>query len=316
MEEEWEAFLSESENGTIFHSQRFLSYHRPDKFRHHHLIFMLRGKMRAIFTGAEIQSDKGLTLRSHPGASYGGIVLKRESDFEDYYGIIEALLNYSRENGIKSLSLTQTPTIYNSCGSQGVEFALTSFGFKSAVVELTQSVNLTRLGYDAFESVVDKTRNACRQARKKGVIYQEDVPLSEENIRDFYEILVENRRALNVTPTHTEEELNRLVKLIPENLHLAFAEAGGERIAGLLHFICNPRVVLLFYVCHRRDKQSLKAAPFLLTNTLNWAKREGFEQLDFGISTVKGDPNTGLLKFKENFKTKPYLRTTYSIDLE
>ncbi len=262
MEKEWEEFLSESDNGTIFHSQRFLSYHSADRFKHHHLIFKLRGKTRAIFTGAEIQSEKGLTLRSHPGASYGGIVMKSEADFEDYYGIVQALLNYSRENDIKSIILTQTPTIYHAHGAQGVEFALSRFGFKSAVVELTQSVNLTKLGYDAFESVVDKTRNACRQAHKKGVIYQENVPLTEENIKDFYEILVENRRTLNVTPTHTEDELNRLARLIPENLHLSFAEADGERIAGLLHFICNPRVVLLFYVCHKRNKQSLKPAPF------------------------------------------------------
>ena len=316
MEREWETFLSESANGTIFHSQRFLSYHSPDKFKHHHLIFRMRGKIRAIFTGAEIDGEKGMTLKSHPGASYGGLVMKGEADFEDYYGVVQALIGYAENNNFKTVCLTQPPVIYHSSGSQGIDFALLQLGFKASVVELTQSVNLTVLNGNAFDSVVDKTRNACRQADKKGVVYQENVALTKENIKDFYGILVENRRALGVVPTHTEEELNRLAELIPENLHLSFAEYMGERIAGLLHFICNRKVVLLFYVCHKRDRQSLKPAPFLLTNTLNWADKNGYRELDFGISTLRGNPNRGLLKFKENFRTSPYLRTTYSIDIE
>ncbi len=313
---EWENFIPKSSNGTIFHSQRFLSYHPSARFRHHHLLFHLRGKLRAVFTGAEVEGEEGLELHSHPGASYGGVVIKRGADFEDYYGVTGALVEYARKTGFRAINLTQTPLIYHNIPSQGVEFALAAHNFTRHCENLTQSVDLTVLGQDVTESLVDKTRNAYRQAVKKGLVYCEDVELSEENLADFHRILVENRRILGVTPAHTLEELFKLARISPDSLHLAFVEKEGERIAGLLHFICNLRIVLLFYVCHNREKQSLKPVPFLLTNTLNWAREAGFRELDFGISTVKGDPTWGLLKFKENFKARPFLRTTYRIQIK
>ena len=211
--------------------------------------------------------------------------------------------------------MTQTPILYSKVPQQGVEFALIHHGFEVSRCELTQSVELQKLSSDPLDSLVDKTRNACRQAEKRGCIYAEGVELSPDNLADFHELLYENRKHLRVKPTHTLDELITLSKLIPEKLHLAFVEHNSRRIAGLLHFICNSRVVLLFYVCHDREKQSLKPAPYILAKTLNWAKQSGYSELDFGISTVRGEPNRGLLKFKENFRTRPFLRNSYYLKL-
>lgn len=315
MEQEWEEFLLESANGTIFHSHRFFAYHQAERFRHHHLIFRMRNKIRGIFTGAEFSGPDGLELRSHPGASYGGFAVRKNADFEDCYGLVEALVDYCRNAGFKSVHMTPTPIIYYDVPHQGVEFALDRFGFHVSRCELTQSVDVNTLAPNAIDSLVDKTRNACRQAVKKGVIYEESVPLTVENLTVFHEMLVENRKRLGVTPTHTLEELIRLSLLIPDKLHLAFSTIDNKRIAGLLHFICNSKVVILFYVCHDRTMQEYKPGAFLLGNTLNWVRSAGYTELDFGISTVRGEPNRGLLKFKENFCTRSFLRNTYSLNL-
>lgn len=309
--EEWERFITNSSNGTIFHSLRFLAYHPPDKFRHHHLMFRLRGKLRAVFTGAEVACPQGLELHSHPGASYGGIVIRKRTDFEDYYGVVEALTDYAQAAGFSAVNLTQTPLIYYQSPAQGVEYALAAYGFKHLFDNLTQSVDLTAIGDDASTFIIDKTRNAYRQALRNGLTYDEGVELTKDNLTDFHRMLMENRRGLGVIPAHTLDDLWKLAEIMPKNLHLTFVERGDSRIAGLLHFICNPRVALLFYVCHYRETQHLKPVPFLLANTLNWARRRGFRELDFGISTVDGTPTWGLLKFKENFRARPFLRTTF-----
>jgi hypothetical protein len=315
LRKEWEELLIHSNNGTIFHSHQFFDYHPAEKFCHHHLMFKMRGKYRALFTAAEIESEKGWELRSHPGASYGGFVIRPEADFQDYFNMVGALVDYAQKSGFQAIRLTQTPLIYYRHPIQGIEYALYHHGFQTELCALTQSVNLQSLKDNIIDSLVDKTRNAFRQALKKGMVYSEGVALSAENLSDFHRILTENRRFLGVKPTHTLEELIRLAELIPDKLHLAFAEKDGVKVAGLLHFICNPQVVLLFYVCHLRDKQDLKSAPFLLANSLKWAKENGYQELDFGISTVeKGLPNPGLLKFKENFCTRPFLRNTYRIE--
>jgi hypothetical protein len=313
---DWESFLENSANGTIFHSQKFLDYHPPGRFNNHHLFLSMRNKTRAIFTGAVIDNGDGPELHSYPGASYGGFVIRKDADFQDYFGMVEALTEYCGDKGFKKIRLTQTPIIYHPQHQQGIEFALQVQGYEPEIIELTQSVNLKMIGEDVYSSLVDKTRNACRQAEKKGIIYRENEPLNSKNIADFYDILFKNRNELGVHPTHTDEELNLLSKLIGDNLHLAFVETEGKRVAGLLHFICNSRVLLLFYVCHYREYQHLKPVPYLLAKTIEWAESQGFEELDFGISTVKGEPTTGLLKFKENFRARPFLRTTYVKELE
>ncbi len=271
----------------------------------------MRGKIRSIFTGAEINNDSGTILHSHPGASYGGFVVKNGADFEDFNKLVQALADYAKAQGFKAIRLTQTPLFYHRIQNQGLEFALNYHGFKAERVELTQSTDLKSLQDDVIDSLVDKTRNSCRRAAKLGVEYQEAVELNIENLSDFYRILVKNRTELGVEPTHTFNELIKLSQLVPDKLHLSFASCDGERIAGLLNFICSDRVVLLFYVAHLRDRQNLKPAPFLLANNLKWAKSAGFCEFDFGISTDKGIPNTGLLKFKENFRAMPFLRITY-----
>lgn len=316
LSEEWDNFILKSSNGTIFHSQRFFAYHPGKRFKHHHLIFRMRNKIRAVFTAAEIESDHGRELRSHPGASYGGFVMKQNSDFEDYLGVVKALIRYGSENGFDAISLTQTPLIYHAEFNQGIDFALEKCGFSVSCSEFTQSVDLTRFSNHPEDDLVDKTRNACRKARKAGLKYLENVELTPDNLSDFHHILNENRKALGVKPTHTLDELVKLSQLIPEYLHLAFIEHESKRIAGLLHFVCNPSVLLLFYVCHDRTEQSLKPVPLIMANTLKWAKNKGFRELDFGISTVKGDPNLGLIKFKENFRTRPFLRNTYFLKLK
>ena len=316
LQAEWEDFLSASSNGTIFHSLRFFEYHPPDRFKHHHLIFRMRGKIRALFTGAEIEGENGLELHSHPGASYGGFVIKPNADFEDHYGMVEALVEYAKACGFKAVRLTQTPLIYHQRPHQGIEFALRSHGFEVERCELTQSVDLTALKENVIDSLADKTRNAFRQSIRKGLIYEEGAELNRANLTDFHRILVENRKSLGVTPTHTSDELVKLSEIIPEYLHLSFVSYESQRVGGLLHFICNARVALLFYVCHQREHQDLKPVPFILTKTLEWARKQGFRELDFGISTDKGSPNRGLLKFKENFTARPFLRNTYRISLE
>ncbi|MCS7169495.1 MAG: hypothetical protein NZ949_02605, partial [Candidatus Kapabacteria bacterium] len=42
---EWEQFVACSNNGTMFHRLQFLDYHRPGKFRFHHLLFRSSGEL-------------------------------------------------------------------------------------------------------------------------------------------------------------------------------------------------------------------------------------------------------------------------------
>ena len=57
--DEWEKIVQHSNNGTLFHTRKFLSYHSKDRFIDHSLIFYKNNKPLSIFPAVEtIASDK------------------------------------------------------------------------------------------------------------------------------------------------------------------------------------------------------------------------------------------------------------------
>jgi hypothetical protein len=80
--EEWDEFVENSDNGTMFSKRRFLSYHAKDKFKDKSLCITKDGKLHSIFTAALIERDGKKILSSHPGASYGGFVHNSDLNFQ------------------------------------------------------------------------------------------------------------------------------------------------------------------------------------------------------------------------------------------
>lgn len=63
--EHWDSFVWQSNNGTFFHLQRFLSYHPEGRFTFHHLLFYRGTTLLAVLPAALM--DNGQTLESQLG---------------------------------------------------------------------------------------------------------------------------------------------------------------------------------------------------------------------------------------------------------
>lgn len=314
-EGEWEAFWPGAVNGTLFHSLRFLAYHPPGRFEIHNVTFRRKGNLVGIMPGAVRSEDGRRVWISHPGASYGGPAWSCKLHYSHLEELVRALVVYARRQGFAALRLTPPPVIYNPDPVQALDFALRRGGFKALRTELTQAVRLDAPPEALFASFVNKTRNAFRRAEKLGVRFRiVEQPTTAEFDR-FWEILEENRRGLGVVPTHSRAEIERLHQLIPEYLMLAVIEHNGRMLAGIWNFICNREVVLEFYMAHEAPAVPFKPVPYLTYHSLLWAREKGLKWMDFGISSIWGEPTWGLLKFKENFNARHFLRQTWQIDL-
>lgn len=88
-------------------------------------------------------------------------------------------------------------------------------------------------------------------------------------------------------------------------------------IAGVLVFILNSRVLNCFYICHDEKFQHLRPLNLVFSHLITWGLKEGFNFVDWGISTEKKgkDVNSGLFKFKESFGGRGVLRETYKFTL-
>ena len=56
--DEWEQIIQFSNNGTIFHKRKFLSYHPKDRFIDHSLVFYKNNKPFTLLPAAEINEVK------------------------------------------------------------------------------------------------------------------------------------------------------------------------------------------------------------------------------------------------------------------
>jgi len=311
----WERALKHSENRTIFQKHAFLDYHPVDRFDDHHLIFWVGEEPRVLLTGAVREVDGKRALVSYPGASYGGLVYPAGLSFNAAGHIATTLIRYAKSENFEKVILTHPPSFYSNWPGDIITFHLIKNGFTYLKREITQTIPIHYPDGDIFKTLCNKTRTAVRKATKSDLRIDEDVELSDANLEIFYPLLTDNRSRLGVIPTHSLEELKRLRDLVGDKLSLSIVYYGDIPAAGILNFVCNSRVLLIFYVCHDWDYQEHRPVPLLIYNTMQWAYRHGFRYLDFGTSTLNMDPNLGLIKFKENFGSLGYFRDTLSLDL-
>ena len=308
--EKWDGFVLESNNGTMFHLQKFLDYHTPGKFRFDHLIFLKKGNIFAVLPGA----IKNGVFESPIGASYGSIVTK-DVKFADALEIISSLLQYGKLNGINEFVLTSAPMIYETNMNQNLDFAMLWLGFNYQLHYISSAIKL-----DKDSDIIERFSPTVRRNIKKTI---KDFKLTVE-INDrydqFYPILIENKSRHNVKPTHSYEDLLKLKELMPDRLKLFMVYFEGKPIGGSLMFYPNKNVALCFYNMLIYEYEKYKPIQRVMYEVVKDATENGYRYVDIGVSQdTKAEnpmtPSMNLIEFKEKFDAKTIMRNTLSIKL-
>lgn len=301
----WDRFVLRSNNGTMFHLQRFLEYHQKGRFNWHHLLFLDKGDIIAVLPG----STMGTTFESPIGASYGSFVTNA-IDFGTALELVDSFSDYCRLHGFERALLTPPPFIYQKTISQNLEYALAYRGFGYDKHYISHSIRLESADFlSAFQST------ARRYIHK----YLREKTLTVEICDDyeaFYPILVNNKARHGVKPTHTLEELIRLKKLLPDNLVLFLVYKGTKPIAGSLMFVCNEQVALCFYNMLLYEYEQYNPIHAVMYEVAKWAIDRRCSWIDIGVSqdTKAENPMTpamSLIRFKEKFNAFGILRSTF-----
>ncbi len=308
--EKWDNFVLESNNGTMFHLQKFFDYHALDKFKFNHLIFLENDEITALLPGAMI-GDK---FESPIGASYGSIVTQ-DIKFNNALEIISTLLEYAEENGIKEIELTAAPVVYENKPNQNLDFAMLWLGFKYSLHYISSAIKL-----DKDEDIISRFQPTVRRNVRK-TFRNSDVRVEINDRYDqFYPILLKNKAKHEVKPTHSLEELLKLKELLPENIKLFMVYYKDVPIAGSLMFFVNRTCALCFYNMLDYNYEYLKPIHRIMYEVVNYSTDNNYSYVDIGVSQdTKAEnpmtPSLGLIDFKEKFDAKTVMRNTLSIKL-
>jgi len=305
-QQKWDDFVRTSNNGTIFHTRRFLGYHPKERFVDHSFIFRKGERWSSVLPAAMVSMQGKRFLISHPGASFGGPVFDFSISLKDTFFVVQSLLEAARSENVDEVRFTLPPLIYHSRPGNYFDFALLESGFSYSKREVSSVIPLDFSEDETLSIFSESARRAARRAMKLGVKVRES-----DDFSAFYAILQNNLKMRhNVKPTHTLTELLQLKQLFPNDIRLFGATIEGELVAGVVTFTCNPKVTLAFYISHREDMQEYRGVNVLFHEVIRWAIRQGFKFLDFGIFTVNMKTNWGLARFKESFGALGVFRDT------
>ena len=136
----WDEFVSIPNNGTIFQKQSFITYHIDRKFIDHSLIIKNNNNILAVLPAA----IKNNVLYSHPGSSYGGLVIAQDVEFSTINDMILELDNYCINNGFKSIFMINSPSIYHKELDYSLDYLLQWNNFYQKELYISHAVDINK----------------------------------------------------------------------------------------------------------------------------------------------------------------------------
>jgi hypothetical protein len=304
-EQEWDRFISEDAiNGTFLQSRNFLNYHPKDRFIDSSCLIFKENKLAAVVPGCVIDEDGKKVFASHPGSTFGGLVIHRKYyNANNLIEIIKALENYLLVHGFRKATLKLTSDLFSKEKSYLLQYVLTYRGY-SNYSELSTYIDFEDYGQEIQTNFSHGQKENLRYALKKGMNYKRLE--SNEEIDNFYAVLVKNLLKFNTKPIHSKDELidfkNNRLKDIVDFFGVFYDE---KMIAGTMLFKIN-QILHTQYLAADSEYSELRTMTYLYYNLINWAHNNAYKKLSWGISTEKNGTilNESLLAFKESFGSK------------
>jgi len=308
-EKQWDNFVENSNNGTIFHKLKFLEYHgRKFKNNESHIVFLKGESLFGVMPMVIFEKDEKKIAKSPYGASYGGFVFNKILNYCDSKEIIKLFIDYAKKLKINEIMITPPINIYHKKYSDTFILLMLEKGFKLVNSDITSIVYLNSNNLES-EEFTSRARNMARMARKARKAGVEIV--NKAAIKTFWKIMEKTFTKLGICPTHTLAEFQYLNRIYPDQIYADIAVIDKKPIAGIGYFKINSRVNMSFYLCSDIKYKQTQALSLLIYESLLKSKRQGFKYFDFGTSSANMIGRENIFRFKESFGAVGLFRNTY-----
>ncbi len=300
-QEEWNAFVAKSKNGTFLFDRRYMDYH-SDRFADSSLMFYRESKLYAILPANRV----GDTLCSHQGLTYGGLLMDEACTAEGVLHLFMDMNAWLKGEGVNRVVYKPIPYIYATLPAEEDLYALFRSGARLVARGISSTMDFNRL----LKWRHDR-HTALNRSRRNGLMVRQVDDMSE-----FWTILTDNLvNRHGVRPVHTLEEMKLLKERFADNITLyeAIGE-DGEVLAGMLLYRCG-RVLHSQYLAASPEGKKVGAIEAIIDVVLDVEKADYF---DFGISTEEDGHvlNEGLISQKEGFGGRGVCYDRYEYSLQ
>lgn len=253
-----------------------------------------------------IAGIKNKILTSPFSAPFGGFHYRNESIYiNEIENFLDQLIEYAKFQDIEEIFLIFPPAIYQQSFNAKTVNALIRMGFEMELPEITNWVELKHFK-ERFSH--KNSREYYQQAVRNQLSFR-ILDRNEEKYR-AYELIKENRTRHGRPIFMTYDEIIRTNELWPIDF-FSVINTKGEILASGIFYQFHQNIVYAAFWGDNDFGRPLRAMDFLVYNSWSYYKSLGYEFIDLGISTEKGMPNEGLLRFKETHECSSSLRYSF-----
>jgi lipid II:glycine glycyltransferase (peptidoglycan interpeptide bridge formation enzyme) len=290
----WDAFVHDHPNGTIFQSSDMAEiYRRTKNFKPISLASISNsGQINAILQAVIINELNGmLSTFSTRSVIEGGPLFT-----SDERGIASAktLIEYY-ENKIKNLVLFTEIRMLSPIKS--IDSVLEPYGFIFQE-HFNALINLEKPSEALWDQIKRDKKRGIKKAIDSGIIIEECQ--KSDNLDIVYNLLLETYK--NAKMPLPDKSLFHAVfdVLVPKNkAKILFAKYKDEYIATQIALLDN-KAIYAWYTGAIRDNLSLHPGDLLIWHLLEWGSKNGLKTFDFGGGGTK-TKNLNLRNYKERF---------------
>lgn len=315
--ERWDRFvLEESQNGTFLQSRRFLGYHPEGRFEDASLMMAREnGELLAVVPAASCLVEGVPHLRSHPGSTFGGLIVSRQvTQAAALLALLDALDAYAAER-YRVCELKITPQLFANEPTASLEYALFNRGYTqetelAAYLPLAGlSPQTAREGYSATKRYELKRCEAKNLALR---LLQTDAELAA-----FYDVLLLNMQKFDTKPVHTLEELLEFKnsRLKEEVRFLGVYDPAGTMVAGAcLFYFAQTHTLHTQYLATDTRVRGYAPSAYLYDSVIRVGLDMQAKNISFGTSTFEHGHvlNMGLIQNKEGYGCLHTLNRLYT----
>lgn len=282
----------------------FMEYHK-ERFLDCSLMIYKKDSLFALLPANSADNH----VFSHQGLTYGGLLLGKDSKFEDVLEAFKVVLKHLNDNGFNSLQLKLLPKIYHKLPSDEINYLMFISEAQlirsdlSAVVDMSNPISITS---------TNRKRN-LKKAKANAI----EVKEVNEFESFFNKILVPNLQERHeAMPTHSVDEINSLKSKFPSFIRQFNAYYQNEIIAGVTIFE-SEKVAHAQYISTLNSKKEFAGLDAIFDELMHSIYKHK-RYFSFGISNVNQGQNInqGLLKWKESFGARSIVHDFYDVKTE
>ncbi|MBR9997766.1 MAG: GNAT family N-acetyltransferase [Cyclobacteriaceae bacterium] len=282
----------------IFNEIQYLSLW-PEKI----ISCYLRNRHSGSITGFCHFQCENKTAWSLYQAPFASVYLKEDIGFGIIGSFVSSMIDFLGERGISKICLKHYPDFYSVSPPDKLITALLFAGFQIKQTDINHALIISEQPFEV--SVHAMQRRRILKCASRGYLFQHH----ENNELEFlFKKIQELRMQKNIPVKITLERLKVLVDRFPDQYHLFSVQDNGRIIAITLMVSVNSTTLYNFLPASDEKYSTSSPMVYLIKNLYEYALSHHYRYIDLGVSSIKNQPQSGLINFKENLGGVPGIK--------